>query len=288
MIALSAIRPGRPSARRVLEILPTATVWLIITAPIWAAIVAPSALGFGLILFSIYWLWKSLGFSSGVAIGFWRLHVAQKRDWLADAAKLDGYDRVHHLVIIPTYGESEEIVADTLHYLTLQDVPLDRVSVVLAFEERDPLAPGRARRLSERFAPLFQHLLITFHPDRDGEVRGKSANLTWAGHRIAAELIDTGLLDPDHLIVTVCDADSRLHHRYLGALSHEVLKHPQGLFHIFQPAILFYANHWRLVAPLRALNSIYSLWELARMVPSHRLVTQSTYSLSWKCVSEVG
>jgi hypothetical protein len=174
---VDSLRP--PNAQRVLEILPTAGVWLIITAPIWGAIIAPAALGFGLIVFSVYWLWKSFGFASGVLIGFWRLHLAQKRDWLADSVTLPGYDELHHLVIVPTSGESDEIVADTLHYLTLQDVPLERVSVVLAFEERDPLAPARAKRLSERFAPLFQHLLITFHTDQDGEVRGKSANLTW-------------------------------------------------------------------------------------------------------------
>jgi hypothetical protein len=274
--------------QRVLEILPAATVWLIISAPVWAAIVAPTALGFGLILFSIYWLWKSFNFASGVLVGFWRLHFAQQRDWLTEAAALPGFAQLHHLVIVPTYGESEEIVADTLHYLTQQDVPLDRVSVVLAFEQRDPLAPIRAERLSARFALLFQHFLITFHPDQDGEVRGKSANLTWAARRVASELIDSGAVEAEHLIVTVCDADSRLHHRYLGALSHEVLAHPDGFLHIFQPAILFYANHWRLIAPLRALNSIYSLWELARMVPKHRLVTQSTYSLSWKSIRGVG
>jgi len=129
---------------RLLEIIPTATVWLIITAPVWAALVAPAAFGFGMILFSVYWLWKSLSFASGVLIGFWRLHKAQQRDWVAAARVLPGYDQLRHLVIVPTCGESEEIVADTLHYLTLQDVPLDRVTVVLAFEERDPSrAAGR-------------------------------------------------------------------------------------------------------------------------------------------------
>jgi cellulose synthase/poly-beta-1,6-N-acetylglucosamine synthase-like glycosyltransferase len=274
--------------KRVLEILPTAAVWLIITAPVWAAILVPAALGFGLLVFSIYWLWKSLMFAGGVAIGYWRLHQAQKHDWLADGAALPNFDKLHHLVFFPTYGESEDILADSLHYLTLQDVPLERISVVLAFEERDPMAHARAQRLSERFAPLFHHLLITFHQDQDGEVRGKSANLTWAARRVQEQLVDTGMLDPEHLIVTVCDADSRLHHRYLGALGRDVLSHPNGFLHIFQPAILFYANHWRLIAPLRALNSIYSLWELARMVPTHRLVTQSTYSLSWKAVTSVG
>ncbi len=273
---------------RALEILPTATVWLIITAPVWGAILVPAVLGFGMILFSIYWLWKSLGFASGVVIGFWRLHQAQKRDWFGDSTQLPGYEQLRHIVMLPTCGESEEIVADTLHCLTLQDVPLDRISVVLAFEERDPIAPARAQRLSARFAPLFQHFLITFHPDLPGEVRGKSSNLTWAAQRVETDLIQTGRLDPAHLVLTVVDADSRLHRRYLAALAHDVLSDPNGFMHIFQPAILFYANHWRLIAPLRALNSIYSLWELARMVPKHRLVTQSTYSLSWKAVSDVG
>src|SRR5438128_1998694 len=82
---------------------------------------------------------------------------------------------------------------------------------VLEFEERDPIARTRAARLSARFAPLFQHFLTTYHPDQPGEVRGKSSNLTWAARQVEAELIAPGRLDPQHLIVTVCDADSRLH-----------------------------------------------------------------------------
>src|SRR5712692_1647971 len=116
-MALLQDAPAHPAARftvqirlprlaRLLEIIPTATVWLIITAPVWAAIVAPAALGFGLILFSVYWLWKSLSFASGVLIGFWRLHKAQQRDWLADSINLPGYEQLRHLVIVPTCGEN--------------------------------------------------------------------------------------------------------------------------------------------------------------------------------------
>src|SRR5436305_2149529 len=97
-----------PSLRRALEILPAATVWLIITAPVWGALIAPAALGFGMLLFSIYWLWKSLGFASGVLIGFWRMHNAQQRDWVADSVGLAGFDQLRHLVIVPTCGENEE------------------------------------------------------------------------------------------------------------------------------------------------------------------------------------
>src|SRR5947209_11269347 len=114
----------RSLGRRTLEILPTATVWALITAPAWGAILAPVALGGFLVLFSIYWLWKSLCFASGVLIGFWRMHRAQQRDWLADASRLPGGADVRHLVIVPTYGENEEILADTLHYVAQQSVPL--------------------------------------------------------------------------------------------------------------------------------------------------------------------
>lgn len=287
-MADTAARVTQPAwARRTLEVLPPLAVWVAITAPAWAALAAPVALGFALVLFSLYWLWKSGSFAIGVLIGSHRLRRALDRDWEAEAGGLPGYDRLQHLVIFSTYRESEEILADSLRHLALQEFPLDRVSVVLAFEERDAQAPARARHLAARFGVLFKDFLVTFHPDLKGEVKGKSSNLAWAARRVEEELVANRRLDPRHAVVTVCDADSRLHRKYLAALSHHVLSHPESRCHVFQPAILFYANHWRLPAPLRAVNSIYSLWELARMVPSHRLVTQSTYSLSWSAAREV-
>lgn len=294
MIAATTSRPGafaRTSGdvrvRRLLEVIPPVLVWLVITAPVWAALLMPSVLGFAMVLFSAYWLWKSLSFAAGVIVGYVRLHRAQRHDWEAAASSLPGYAGLHHLIMLPTYREGDEILADTLQHLARQDVPLDRVAVVMAFEERDREAPQRAQVLQARFGNLFGHFIVTFHPDLPGEVKGKSSNLAWAARRVKEELIDSGTLDPRQLAITVCDADSRLHRRYLSALSYSLLRDPAAQLHVFQPAILFYANHWRLPAPLRALNSVYSLYELARMVPSHRLVTQSTYSLAWWVADEV-
>jgi cellulose synthase/poly-beta-1,6-N-acetylglucosamine synthase-like glycosyltransferase len=213
---------------------------------------------------------------------------AEKRDWLGESETLPGNENLHHLVLIPTYGESEEILADTLHHLALQDVDRNRLFVVLAFEERDAVAPARASRLTQRFGPLFGELLVTFHPDLPNEVKGKSSNLAWACRRVEEELVDSGRVRAEDLVVTVCDADSRLHHRYLSALGVHTLSDPESRFHLFQPAILFYANHWRLPAPMRVMNSIYSLYELARMIRTYRLVTQSTYSMKWTTARDVG
>lgn len=276
-----------PVARRILEVLPPALAWVVVAAPAWAAVVAPQMLGYFLVAFSAYWLWRSLEFTAGLLIGLRRLHVAQQRDWLAAGQSLTGFDRLHHLVLVPTYTESDEILSTTLECLARQTVAASRVAVVLAFEQRDALGPARAARLSRRFAHRFGHWLVTMHPDLPGEVKGKSSNLAWAARAVEAELIDTGMLEARDLLVTVCDADSQLDRQYLAALGHHVLSHPDGQLHLYQPAILFYANHARLPLPLRAVSSVFSLYSLARLEASHRLVPQSTYSLTWLAARRV-
>src|SRR5918911_852898 len=275
--------PTRP----VPEVIPPPLVWLAVTAPAWAAVIAPWALGYFLVAFATYWLWRTMEFAAGLLLGVWRVRVTRRRNWQAAAASRPGYERLRHLVLIPTYRESEEILAETLHQLTAQTTPSNRIGVVLAFEARDEAAPERAQRLTDRFAPLFGDWLVTFHPDLPGEVTGKSSNLAWAAHCVERELIQTGRLSAEDLLVTVCDADSRLDRQYLAALAHATLSHRDGMFHVYQPALLFYANHWRLPAPLRAVNSVFSLYSLARLAAGHRLVPQSTYSLSWTAAAAV-
>ncbi|HEY3058356.1 MAG TPA: glycosyltransferase family 2 protein [Chloroflexota bacterium] len=267
--------------------IPPAVAWIVLTSPVWAAIVAPGILGTFLVFFAGYWLWRSMEFSVGLLIGLVRMRRARRRDWLADGEGLPGFERLHHLVIVPTYKENDAILAQTLDCLVRQSVPRERIAVALAFEERDAQAPERADRLTQRFGHLFGAWLVTMHPDLPGEVKGKSSNLAWAAQRVEDELVASGRLDSRNLLVTVCDADSRLDGQYLAALGHSLLSHPDGRLHVYQPAILFYANHGRLPLLLRAVSSVFSLYSLSRLAASHRLVPQSTYSLSWWAAQRV-
>lgn len=277
-----------PLGRRALEVAPPTLVWVALTFPIWGALVAPDVLGIFLVVFAAYWWWRSLEFTAGLLIGMHRLQKARRRDWHAEGTELHGYHRLHHLVLVPTYRESDEILVETLECLRRQTVSPEQIAVVLAFEERDPEAAERAVRLWQRFNGAFGEWLTTFHPDVTGEVKGKSSNLAWAAQRVETELIETGRLDARNLLVTVVDADSRLDPQYLAALGHGVLSHPDGRLHVYQPAILFYANHGRLPLMLRAVSSVFSLYSLSRLAASHRLVPQSTYSLTWWAARRVG
>ena len=72
----------QPIPRRILEVLPPVLAWVAITSPAWAAVVAPELLGYFLVAFSVYWLWRSVEFSIGLIIGVLRLHGSQRRESL--------------------------------------------------------------------------------------------------------------------------------------------------------------------------------------------------------------
>jgi len=261
--------------------------WGLVTLPLWGAFVAPWTLAWLVLLFNAYWLMRSSMLGIGAIVSYARLRRAEKTDWLALARSKVGFDGLHHLVIIPTYKEDDAVLAETLDYLVRQDFPAERVAVVLAFEARDGGAPSRAARLLARYRSRFGKMWALFHQIQPGEVAGKSSNLAWAGPR-ARTLLMRQAIDPDSVLVTICDADSRLHPKYLSALSHDHLADPEQTDRLYQPALLFHANLDRLPPPLRATNSCYSAWSLARLALGSRLVLQSTYSLPLALVHRVG
>jgi cellulose synthase/poly-beta-1,6-N-acetylglucosamine synthase-like glycosyltransferase len=277
-------RPGR----RALEIATGSVAWVLISSPVWAAFLAPDKLGYFLLLFNTYWLYKSATTAICAAIGYRRLGNAQTTNWLRLCQEQSGWDRIQHLVLIPTYGEPTEVLETSLSYLAQQDYPRRNIWVVLALEARDPDARARAATLARRFDGQFAAIWSTFHHDRPGEVRGKSSNLAYAGRWAKERLVDELGLDPGDILVTVCDADSRLHARYMSALTHQFLTDPDGIRRIFQPALMFYANLWRIPPMVRIMAGLQSVWQLSRLVTPYRLITQSTYSLSLSTCHAVG
>jgi cellulose synthase/poly-beta-1,6-N-acetylglucosamine synthase-like glycosyltransferase len=274
--------------RRLLEILPGLITWTLLSIPIWGALLFPHKLALFLLIFNAYWFYKSASMAVCAVAGYRRLKRDQQHDWLGEAQRQPGWSQVHHLILIPTYGEETAILRTSLEHLAEQDFPRQNISVVLAFEERDPAASNRAEVLLAEFEGRFANVWATFHPDVPSEVRGKSSNLAYAGPRAKELLVDGLGVDIRNVLVTVCDADSHLHTKYLSALTARFLSDPEGRYRLYQPALLFYANIWRLPASLRPLDGLYSVWEVARLVTRHRLINQSTYSLALEACHEVG
>ena len=279
---------ARPQVHRALELLTGALTWGLITAPVWGALLAPAKWAWFATAFSLYWLYKSVSVAITATLAYRRLLVSQKCDWLGAVQQRSGWRAVHHVVVFPCFNEPVGVLAESLRHLVAQDYPHDRISVLLAFEEREAGAPAKARELQAAFEGYFAHFWTTLHPDRPGEVWGKSSNLAhavpWARRALAAD----ATIRLDRVLVTVCDADARLDSRYLSALTSRYLEQTDAQYVLYQPAVLFHANIRRLPLPLRVLNSMYSVMQLSRMCVGFRLITQSNYSLPLELCHRAG
>lgn len=275
-------------ASRVLEVLTGAATWTIITAPLWAALLFPGQWLYLFALFALYWLYRSSSLAIYGLLAYRRLRSGESRDWLGECKRLPGWDSIHHLVVFPSCGEPVEVLEESLRHVADQDYPTERVSVLVAFEERDPAALEKAMRLRSRFGSQFADLWVTLHPEVPDEPAGKGSNLAFAIPRARQLMLERGHLDLSKVLVTICDADSRLHSGYLGALTHSYLTDPNGRFCLYQPAVLFHANTERIPFYVRVVDGLYSVLQLARLMARYKLVTQSTYSLALSACHAIG
>jgi cellulose synthase/poly-beta-1,6-N-acetylglucosamine synthase-like glycosyltransferase len=108
---------------------------------------------------------------------------------------LSRYLDFYHVVIIPFVDESYEVLSSTLEALKNVRYPKDRMMIVLASEGRmGEQAQTTAQQIKDAYGSHFKECFITTHPDGlPGEIRGKSANASWAVQSILPELEKMGM-----------------------------------------------------------------------------------------------
>ncbi|MBU0619326.1 hypothetical protein KKD62_03770 [Patescibacteria group bacterium] len=276
-------------SQRFLEILPGAISWFLILFPIWGSLVIPVVVAYYIIAFDIYWLYQSVWSSTFSLLSYLKIEAYKQFDWLGDTQSFPDWEKIHHIIIIPTYKEPLATLKRTLRALKKQTFPKKAISVVVSFETREgQAAKEKALALKKIFNKTFANLIITFHPDLPGELKGKSSNVAWAAKLAKQKLIDEQGLDIKYLTITSEDADAVLHPRYLACLSFKFLDDPQRYYRIWQPAIQYYNNIWRLPAISRAYNRISSVVQTGVLMRKDRLMNFSTYSTSLKMADKIG
>lgn len=288
---MNKINPKSESRRnqRLLEIVPGFISWSLILFPFWGSLIFPVAVAYYVLAFDVYWLYRSLSTASLAIFAHFRMQASQAYDWMGDIMLFPDWKKVHHAIIIPTYKEPLNTLRRTLKGLKDQTLPKKQITVVLSFEKREGKpANEKAEILEKEFSNSFENLFITFHPDLSGEVAGKSSNTSWASKFVKKELVDKRGYNIDYLTVTSEDADAILHHNYLAALTYSFLDHPKRYRRIWQAAIVFYNNIWRVPAPIRVLATTWSVVQMFVLMRRDRLINFSTYSTSMRLVHEIG
>lgn len=274
--------------RRFLELLPGLLSWTVILSPIWGSLFAPTLLAYFILFFDIYWFYKSYSLVINAYRGAKRIKHAERQNWLEKAKALPDFKKVQHVVILLSYKESLTKMKTTIEHLAMQTLPLDQLHIVLAMEERESEAPEKAQELIKQYKNTFGSFFATYHIDAPGEIKGKSSNEAFAGKAAYQRLFVEGKMDIDFATVSSVDVDSIFDKQFFACLTYKFLIDPKHYHKFWQSAAVFYNNIWVVPAPVRIISFFGSLWRTSMLVQHDRLITQSTYSLSFKMLRDIG
>lgn len=285
-ISLPALR------QRFLGVIPGALSWSTLIGLTLLAFVIPFWIGIFVIVYDLYALIRAAYMSIHLLYAYRRLKRERGINWIARCQNASGYhdwQRVHHVVVLPTYNESLKVLHDSLGSLTKTDFPPDRLHVVVGFEDRagDP-ARDRARQLTEQFGRSFGTFLTTFHPDgTSGEARVKSANATWAMQQMERELQRKNIAVED-VLVSNFDSDTVVSPDYFSHLTYTFITHPDRYHASYQPLPMYDNNVWDAPAFSRVIATGSTFWQMIESTRPERLVTFSSHSMTLRALQDVG
>ena len=186
---------------------------------------------------------------------------------------------VIHLILVPTYKESLDVLRDTMSAIADSHFPKEQIFVCLATEQRDA-ENGRknARILAEEYEKIFGRFFWVEHPDGlPNEIKGKGGNISFAGRELSKKLSAEGI-DFSRLLVTTLDADNRIHEDLLSALTKAYCENPKRHQRAFQPIPLFFNNIWDVPAINRIVAFSSGYWHLIEAGRPDRLRNFSSHS----------
>lgn len=273
---------------RLIEIIFPLITWTIITLPLWLSPFHPAIVAYFILTFDVYFFYKSFSVTVFSTLSYYKLRKLSQINWFEKAKTLPDFSKIYHTVIITNYMENIEKLRKTLQYLANQDYPKRKIFIVLAMEEREgETAKERAKTLISEFKNTFGFISAVFHPDLDGEVKGKASNSTWAA-KFISKVIRDKKIDPKYATITSCDADSLLPQKYFSYLTYTFLSDSNRYQHFYWAPVLLYSNFWEIPLPIRLQATISSIIRLSTLSRSDSLIQISTYSLSLSMLETIG
>ncbi|MFA5644239.1 MAG: glycosyltransferase family 2 protein [Patescibacteria group bacterium] len=288
---------------RLLEILPgflslgTLLILIIFSyfKPVWVA--------YFVIAFNVYWLLLVIFLAIYLISAFKKLKENKKIDWfkkcenlkkeeklLAGCLAVKGWswEEVVHLVVLPTYNESLEVIRTSFNGLINNGYPSDKMIVVLAMEERvGPEAREKGEIIKREFGHYFKRFLLSFHPDIEGELKGKGANQAFAGKLVKKEIVDLENIDYDKIVVSVFDIDTVASYNYFFCLTYKFLTVENPYRASYQPIPVYHNNVWRAPFFARIASASNTFWQMMQQIRPEKLATYSSHSMTFKALVDI-
>ncbi len=276
--------------QRFFEFVPGALSWITLFLMVFLSWQKPVWIAFFIILFDIYWLFKSLYLSLHLRATFRKMREYLKISWQDRLTILANWKSIHHLVILPMADEPYEVVREAFESLAKTNYLKEKLFLVLAIEER---AGKKAAEISEKikkeFSDIFPWLIVTKHPaDLTGEIPGKGSNESWAAREAKKLIIDKLNLDYEKILVSVFDVDTQVYSDYFGCLTYHFLTAENPQRSSYQPIPLFTNNIYQAPALARVISFSATFWQMMQQSRPERLTTFSSHAMPFKALVEIG
>jgi hypothetical protein len=290
-----------PKERRIyrfFEMLPGIFVWLTLILMVLLSWLKPYCAAFFIIIFCAYWLFRTTHFTIHLIAAYSRMKNNLKVDWLGELGalnnenhklKIKDWREIYHLVVLPMYKESYEIVRGTMDSLINCDYPKDKLVVVLGIEERaGKSAKDLSERIKKEYGDKFFKFLVTCHPSGlEGEIAGKGSNETWMGKEAKIKIIDVQKIPYENVIVSCFDIDTQVYQKYFSCLAWHYLTCEEPLRSSFQPIPLYLNNFWEAPFFSRLISSMNVFWQMMQQQRPEKIVTYSSHSMSFFALAEM-
>ncbi len=273
------------------EMFPGLLVWGTFALVLILSFAKPLWMIIFIIAFDLLWLFRVLYYNIFILIAWVQLKKTRQQDWQAKIEEIEGSEKTHHLIFLPTFKESYPIIRATLLSLKENSFPNQRMAIVLGGEQADHVQFQKiAKRVEQEFGKVFKSVFITEHPKGlEGEIPGKGSNLNWMGNRVLEEMprIFPRVAFED-IVVSAFDVDTIAHEQYFSYLTYLYCTVENPTRSSYQPIALFSNNIWNASAPVRVGAFGTTFWLFGELTRPDRLWTFSSHSMPWRMLCDVG
>jgi cellulose synthase/poly-beta-1,6-N-acetylglucosamine synthase-like glycosyltransferase len=271
------------------EILPGTLTWGTFFMAAFTSLFIPWIAVVFIIIFDLYWTMRVIYFLIHVSFAYKKYRATLQHNWMLEVKRIKDWQRVYHLVMLPTYKEGIDILHEALHSLANSTYPNENFIVVVGGEEGDKENfEAYQKILQAEFKDTFHKLMFTMHPrGLPGEMVGKGSNLKWMASQVHP-VIDAEKIPYENIIVDAFDVDTIAHEQYFAKVTHMFLTEPNPLRTSYQPLTLFSNNIWTASAPVRISSFGTTFWLLGELVRPERMWTFSSHSMPWQMLVDVG
>lgn len=278
---------------RWMEIVPALLAWGTLVLLVALSFFLPAWIAIFIIVFDAYWFLKTLYFTIYLQSSYRRLRKNMKKNWLTQLradSRCVGWEDIEHLIILPMYKETYEVVHETFLRLSQSNYPKEKFHIALGLEEKAGVhAQEVGKKITEEFGTLFGSCITTIHPaDIPGEKPGKSSNETYAARELISRCIDTKHIPHERVLVSTFDVDTQVYPEYFGVLTYTFLTTQYPQRSSYQPVPFFLNNIHDAPALSRIIGFSGTFWHLMQQAIPEKLVTFSSHSMPLTALEAVG